>query len=540
MTIEKVNIFNYKCFNGKFTICLSDGINIIVGNNESGKSTILEAIHLALTGVINGRYLRNELSQYLFNKDIISCYLKSLNTESKQEPPSVIIEIFFPPDTYPKLIGTNNSERIERSGIVFKIEFDEDYNEEYAELLKEENKLEALPIEYYKISWHSFAYEPVTAKSIPVKSAFIDSSSSRLQNSSDVYISRIIQNDLDDKEKVKISQAYRKMQESFVMDQSVISINQKIKEKTKISNRSMEISVELPTQNAWESSLMTFVDEVPFHQIGKGEQCVIKTNLALEHKKNKESEIILLEEPENHLTYSKLSLFIDNVQKNYLNKQIIVTTHSSFVANKLDLHKLILLNGNKTIPLSDLNNDTYRFFQKIAGYPTLRLMLCKKAVLVEGDSDELIFQKAYIKKYSKIPIQTEIDVISVGLSFKRFLEIAEELEKNVAVITDNDGNYSENIEKKYKNYWGKSFISIFADSDNTLNTLEPQFVRANKENLKKLCAVIGINFEKYNSESSISTYMSKHKTDWALAIFESEQDFNFPEYIEKAVLWCHE
>jgi putative ATP-dependent endonuclease of OLD family len=468
MTVNKVNIINYKCFNGKFTINFSDGINIIVGKNESGKSTILEAIHLALTGMINGRYLRYELSQYLFNKDIVSCYLKSLNTDAKQEPPCVIIEIFFPLDTYPKLAGINNSERIESSGIVFKIEFDEDYKEVYSELLKEENKLEALPIEYYKISWHSFAYEAVTAKNIPVKSAFIDSSSSRLQNSSDVYISRIIQNDLEDEEKVKLSQAYRKMQESFALDQSVISINQKIKEKTKISNKSMEISVELPTQNAWETSLMTFVDEVPFHQIGKGEQCVIKTNLALEHKKSKESEIILLEEPENHLTYSKLSLFVSNVQKNYLNKQIIIATHSSFVANKLDLHKLILLNDNKTTSLSELNNETYRFFQKLAGYPTLRLMLCRKAVLVEGDSDELIFQKAYIKKYSDIPIQAEVDVISVGLSFKRFLEIAEKLEKDVAVITDNDGNYSKNIEKKYKDYWNKAYISIFADSDNTL------------------------------------------------------------------------
>jgi putative ATP-dependent endonuclease of OLD family len=540
MTVNKVNIINYKCFNGKFTINFSDGINIIVGKNESGKSTILEAIHLALTGMINGRYLRYELSQYLFNKDIVSCYLKSLNTDEKPEPPRVIIEIFFPLDTYPKLAGINNSERIESSGIVFKIEFDEDYKEVYSELLKDENKLEALPIEYYKISWHSFAYEAVTAKNIPIKSAFIDSSSSRLQNSSDVYISRIIQNDLEDEEKVKLSQAYRKMQESFALDQSVISINQKIREKTKISDKSMEISVELPTQNAWETSLMTFVDEVPFHQIGKGEQCVIKTNLAVEHKKSKESEIILLEEPENHLTYSKLSLFVSNVQKNYLNKQIIIATHSSFVANKLDLHKLILLNDNKTTSLSELNNGTYRFFQKLAGYPTLRLMLCRKAVLVEGDSDELIFQKAYIKKYSDIPIQAEVDVISVGLSFKRFLEIAEKLEKDVAVITDNDGNYSKNIEKKYKDYWNKAYISIFADSDNTLNTLEPQFVRANKNSLKSLCDVIGIDFEKYNDEESISGYMSKHKTDWALAVFESDYDFNFPKYIEKAVLWCHE
>jgi hypothetical protein len=60
-----------------------------------------------------------------------------LNSDAKQEPPRVIIEIFFPLDTYPKLAGINNSERIESSGIVFKIEFDEDYKEVYSELLKD-------------------------------------------------------------------------------------------------------------------------------------------------------------------------------------------------------------------------------------------------------------------------------------------------------------------------------------------------------------------------------------------------------------------
>ena len=59
MKIKKVNIENYKCFKS-FTLDFNDGVNIIVGDNEAGKSTILEAINLALSGLLNGRYLRNE------------------------------------------------------------------------------------------------------------------------------------------------------------------------------------------------------------------------------------------------------------------------------------------------------------------------------------------------------------------------------------------------------------------------------------------------------------------------------------------------
>ena len=71
MNIKKIIIENYKCFNGKFSFEPNKGLNIIVGNNESGKSTILEAIHLALTGLLNGRYLKNELTQYLFNIEVV-------------------------------------------------------------------------------------------------------------------------------------------------------------------------------------------------------------------------------------------------------------------------------------------------------------------------------------------------------------------------------------------------------------------------------------------------------------------------------------
>jgi len=68
MNISQIKIKNFKCFKGEFSLELNKGLNILVGDNETGKSTILEAIHLALSGLLNGRYLKIELSQYLFEK----------------------------------------------------------------------------------------------------------------------------------------------------------------------------------------------------------------------------------------------------------------------------------------------------------------------------------------------------------------------------------------------------------------------------------------------------------------------------------------
>ena len=48
MYIDKIKIVNFKSFEGEFELKLNRDLNIIVGDNEAGKSTILEAINLVL------------------------------------------------------------------------------------------------------------------------------------------------------------------------------------------------------------------------------------------------------------------------------------------------------------------------------------------------------------------------------------------------------------------------------------------------------------------------------------------------------------
>ena len=538
MKIKKIYIENFKSFR-KLELNLKSGINILVGNNEAGKSTILEAIHLALTGLLNGKYLRNDFTEYLFNTECIDEYMKA-----PESLPYILIEIFFEDGIYPKFEGTLNHEKKDKqSGISFKIVFDEKYQNEYNEMLKNKNNIRTLPIEYYEIVWSSFSRDRITSKSIPIKSALIDSSSNRFQNGSDTYLSRIIKENLDESDLVQISQAHRKIKDGFMEDESIKIINSKVKGYSKLTTKDLSISVELTSKNAWESTLMTYFDKIPFHFIGKGEQCVIKTDLALSHKKTAESSLLLVEELENHLTYAKLNSLINRL-KTSLDKQIIISTHSSFVANKLGLDHLIFLHDKKIFRLDELSKDSKKFFEKIAGYDTLRLILCKKAILVEGDSDELIIQKAYmIENNGKLPIEDEMDVISVGTSFKRFLEIAEKIDKEVVVVTDNDGNLDA-INKKYKDYLGDNKnpnIKICYDReinpeitiDNkpyNNNTLEPNLLKTNS--LENLNTIFGTS---YKTDSELKKYMKSNKTECALKIFDTTESINFPKYILEAI-----
>ena len=440
MYIRKVHIENFKRFYRSFDIELHEGINIVVGDNESGKSTIIEAIYLALTGLYNNKNIKNELTQFIFNQTAVEEYIESVRAGHPIELPSILIEIYLEGDDAALFKGDVNSDDEDCCGIFMWIKFDEQYNEEYAELIK--SGIDSLPIEYYKVEWSSFAWNTsITSRSIPMKAALIDTSNAKSYNSSDIYVSRILKDNLDTKEVVDVTQAFRILENNFISDKKIEDINDKINTASHLSDRSIQLAVDLSARNAWESILTAYLDKIPFTYIGKGEQNIIKTKLALSHKRAKNASIILIEEPENHLSFSKMNELLFAISNECSEKQILITTHSSFVANKLGLKNLILLSNNKTSRLNDLTEDTHDFFMKLSGYDTLRMLLCKKAILVEGDSDELVVQRAYLDKYGKPPIEDNIDIISArNLSFLRYLVIAKQLMIPVCVVTDNDGD----------------------------------------------------------------------------------------------------
>ena len=70
---------------------LNQQMNIIVGDNEAGKSTILEALNLALTGYVNERNIRTELSENLFNAEAVKDYLSGIKTDKSTKLPFIVV-----------------------------------------------------------------------------------------------------------------------------------------------------------------------------------------------------------------------------------------------------------------------------------------------------------------------------------------------------------------------------------------------------------------------------------------------------------------
>ena len=424
MRVTSLHIKNFKLFSEPRTFKFYN-TSIIVGNNGVGKSTILEALNLALTGYYQGKNILKVLNQDLFNKNCVDSYLSSLRTEEKQEPPKIEISVYF--DSWAECNGDDTPDGSTGDGFTFYIEFDEKYKEAYSALIKN-NEIDSLPIEYYQIRWRSFSRRDYfNPKFIGFKGLMIDSDNF---SSNNLYTSKIIKEFFDEDASVKMSQAQRKIL-------GVLSVS----------------------KTSWENLISTKVDDIPFEHIGKGEQCIIKTYLSFTNQSTKNKGIIMIEEPECHLAYGNLNKLLSFIKAKLSEFQVIITTHSSFVLNKLGLNNLLLVSRSNCITFENIDEDTTKFFEKKSGYDTLRFLLCDKSILVEGDSDELIIQRAYYDSYNKLPIDDGIDVISIGLSFLRFLKIAKQLELTTIVVTDNDGNI-ESLREKYKDFYNIPKITI--------------------------------------------------------------------------------
>lgn len=529
--ITKIYIDNFKGFR-EFSLDLNGDLNIIVGNNEMGKSTILEAIALVLTKRIGGRLIEGELAAHLFNKDAVAEYLRRVQATEKVAPPRIIIEAYLSDgDVVNAFRGSHNHEKVDAIGIRLEIAFNDEYAPEYAELLSTPKEMKSLPTEYYTVHWRSFAGAAITARSMPIGLSYIDATAIRLQSGTDFYLQSIINSGMDAKERAALSVAYRGLKEMFAGEAAIKAINEKLTQrKGAITDKALAIAIDTSQKSNWEASLVPHLDELPFHLIGKGEQSALKIMLALERQAG-DAHVILIEEPENHLSFSSMQKLIGKIQEKCAGKQIVLTTHSAYVLNKLGMEKTILLHGGLTTSLSKLPQDTEKYFKKLSGYDTLRIILAARTILVEGPSDELIVQRAYRAKHGRGPADDGVDVVNVrGLSFPRFLDIAKELGRTVCIVTDNDGDYHGKIVERYRPYAECKTIAIYADPDEAAPTFELQIVKCN--DLDVLNKVLGVE---YPNKDSLGKFMCQNKTECALKIFESAEEITYPEYIQKSL-----
>ena len=251
------------------------------------------------------------------------------------------------------------------------------------------------------------------------------------------YISSLYSAYTDNSLKNLYNNEFRKLKKDFETN-SLSSLNDKVP----------NVDFGLSTNNKYslENNLTIYEQGVNIWNKGSGTQCMLKIKSSIE-KQAENIDLILIEEPENHLSDINMKKILKDIM-NSNKKQMFVTTHNSMICSRLNLKKIIALNETSisTTEFNSISDDTANFFVKCPSNTILNFILSSKVILVEGAAEYILLEKLYELYTNNNPSIDNINIISVnGLSFERYLEIAQSLKIKVAVITDNDKDYENKM-----------------------------------------------------------------------------------------------
>lgn len=530
--IKQLRIIGLKKFKD-LTIEFNPDKNIIIGENEAGKSTILEALNI----VLNQQYRNSDKSilHDLINKDNIK---KFENDPSFENLPSIQIEIIFELDNNePKnsdFHGENSlNSKIATYGILFKCEFNKDLFP-YETL---SNTIKEIPYEYYEMSWSTFQGKKYSILKQPLKSILIDTSSIDTNNTFNYFNKTIFHSRYSLQEQIQAKNFFRANLSSLFKGLSLPKLN---------DNRTFDINHK---KIILENILSILENDIPLENKGSGMENLIKTQIALD-KASSKLDVIMIEEPENHLCYTNLQQMLSTIDNYSKDSQLIITTHNSMIASRLDLRNILWIETttNKTSKLDNVNETTAQFFIKLDNNNLLHLLLSKKAILVEGPTEYLLLPYFYQKLYKSTLESDGITLITCGgISYKRYFDIVQNTNIKIAVITDND---EKDANLSYMNEYNSKHISqkIFMDNDLKNFTWEVALYNCNEHNpdLKKCAGKIipTANYEfnkviygKKGINKPILGKMLNNKVEVAYTILQNEANLKVPNYIKEAFEW---
>jgi energy-coupling factor transporter ATP-binding protein EcfA2 len=332
--IERVIIDGYRKFD-HLTLTPIAGMNVVVGDNESGKSTLVEAIYLALTGKINGRSAADELNPYWFHRPRVLEFFKRYGTDRPSPAPEIFIEVYLADaDDVQVLRGVHNSLRLDRPGIRLQIAPDDGYADEFVAYMSD-NPPVVLPVEFYRVDWRDFGDRILTRRPKELAVSFIDSRTIRSTSGVDYHTREMLSGHLDAKERAQVSLAHRRAKQS-ITDDHLASINKRIAEgNSSLNDRPLGLQMDQSARTSWEVGIVPQVGDIPFGMAGQGQQAAVKVSLAMSRTTGR-SQYVLIEEPENHLSHTSLTRLVARVEAltSHSEQQTFVATHSSYVLNQ--------------------------------------------------------------------------------------------------------------------------------------------------------------------------------------------------------------
>lgn len=452
MYLKKINIENFRGIK-KAEVTLNDGITILIGENNAGKTTIIDAIRAALTNYSSPSYIR--LNRYDFHKAS-----PDITVPDAEICISGVFENLTNEDTlamFDSLVAKEN-EFIAQIGVTAKY----DSNKERC------YQKNAAGIDLSCDAGNVFEYIDVTYLK-PLRDPDILLKSGRTS-----YISKGIQKLLANGGKQEALEGIIKaLNEKISQNESIMAFSQQINKKTRdLLGKEWEQDLSIILDNddflSFISDLKLLVERKEYFLNGLGLNNIISIAMILAlHNDAEGYRMILIEEPEAHLhpiLQRKLLSYIDTTVKKNKNIQVVISSHSPNLVSSADISSICLINNTqascepKTSLIAPLfktdaeGKKEKRKLERFLDATRADLFFNKRLILVEGIAETLLLpQLAKICGYDLL--ENRISVINcMGLNFNMFIPIIAASGIRTFIITDDDRPSASDSDDKISKY----------------------------------------------------------------------------------------
>lgn len=248
--------------------------------------------------------------------------------------------------------------------------------------------------------------------------------------------------------------------------------------------------------------------------------------LFLEDKKG--LKLTLVEELEAHLHPQYQLRMLDYIRSQEGFGQFILTTHSITLAANIPLENLIILKENKVFPMGKeytiCEEGDYNFLHRFLDATKANLFFARGIIMVEGDAENLLLPA--IAKVIERPLhEYGVSIVNVGsTAFKRYAKIfqrkdGQQMEIPVAIVTDLDVRsieyYKDNSDEERK-------LKMLHVTDEV------------KAVLTKICSSVDFSElpEYVKTKSEFNEYLTRHKNAGSRVVKKQECDKAIQYFID--------
>lgn len=503
-----------------------EGLNVIVGANNSGKTGLLSAIYLlnSPSNISIDDFNKNNLVQFktLYNEDApkteITYFINHFINEDDDEDESIIKLIPFLgfKEVDAMRLASEDKKKYFIKAIVKAVyELDEKYIGEYRKAVSGIDSFDDFMLmfkryvaEHYK--WHyTNGVSDLSAESKAATSIFdirfieAERTAAEVEKETRKEIDSFSKDNSNaiaiDKFKSKVSEDLRDILKPSIEKLAILFET----EQNDIGLQKGNVAI-YPSVKANVSIPDSFITEVkdtksefivPIDHNGLGYNNLINIYMLIKLKElqvGKDFRILCLEEPEAHLHPAmqyklfKYLKMLDAEKK--LNQQIFVTTHSSNISAVAGIDNMFMMAYNRSVTPQDCINQSLELQFKDEGEKKQKseakkhlakfldvtrsdMLFADKVVLVEGIAERLLLPY-FMEKCGYAYEDEHVSIVEIGgKHFEHFVELfnGNALKKKVLCITDKDFNWI-NEDRKFN-----TLESYLKDKPTHIEKLQERF-----------------------------------------------------------------